>query len=152
MIRALRTINQPLQPIDQPLQPIDYSRRNPVHPHAQSDSTSRRPNWDGSTRMRRAVELNLSETKQGCMDTRIERTFRGISERLAVRYLTNLGGSRVDDDTVDGEDWSATVSSETVGIGPSLTLTEVTVVFEGDERTLEPLVEDFAQKAMRAGG
>lgn len=86
------------------------------------------------------------------MATRVERSFRGISERLAMRYLTNLGGERVDDDTVDAEDWTATVSSETVGIGPSLTLTEVTVVFEGDEQRLEELVDRFAQKAMRAGG
>lgn len=86
------------------------------------------------------------------METRIERSFRGISERLALRYLTNLGGEQVDDDTVDGDDWSATVASETVGIGPSLTLTEVTVVFEGEEGTLESLVDDFARKAMRAGG
>ncbi|MFC4543900.1 hypothetical protein ACFO5R_18395 [Halosolutus amylolyticus] len=86
------------------------------------------------------------------MGTRIERSFRGISERLAIRYLTNLGGERVDDGTVEGEDWSASISSESVGIGPSLTLTEVTVVFEGEAETLDPLVEDFARKAMRAGG
>ncbi|MFC4436661.1 MULTISPECIES: hypothetical protein [Natrialbaceae] len=84
--------------------------------------------------------------------TRVERTFRGISERLAIRYLTNLGGERVDEETVEGDDWTAAIFSETVGIGPSLTLTEVTVVFEGDPDALEPLVEDFAQKAMRAGG
>jgi hypothetical protein len=86
------------------------------------------------------------------MATRLERSFRGISERLAVRYLTNLGGERVDDDTVAGEGWTATYSSETVSIGPSLQLTEVTVVFEGEADVLEPLVERFAQKAMRAGG
>ncbi|AGB32959.1 hypothetical protein C488_09931 [Natrinema pellirubrum DSM 15624] len=86
------------------------------------------------------------------MVTRLERSFRGISERLVVRYLTNLGGEQVDDTTVEGEDWTATFSSERVGVGPSLQLTEVTIVFEGDEETLEPLVEQFAQKAMRAGG
>ena len=86
------------------------------------------------------------------MTERVERSFRGISERLAVRYLTNLGGERVDEDTVEGEDWTATISSESVGVGPSLSLTEVTVVFEGDADALEPLVDDFAQKAMRAGG
>ncbi|QSW97885.1 hypothetical protein [Haloterrigena alkaliphila] len=86
------------------------------------------------------------------MATRVERSFRGISERLAIRYLTNLGGERVDEDTVTGEDWTATISAEKVGIGPSLQLTEVTVVFEGDEATLESLVDDFARKAMRAGG
>ncbi|ADD06223.1 ubiquitin-like protein [Natrialba magadii ATCC 43099] len=128
------------------------------------------------------------------MTRRIERSFRGISERLAIRYLTNLGGERVesaaeatptptptptrtpdhdsvdsdyerDDDhdhdaprdgtppTVVGDTWQATLSSESVQIGPTLTLTEVTVVFEGQESApLETLVEDFAQKAMRAGG
>lgn len=84
--------------------------------------------------------------------TRVERSFRGISERLAIRYLTNLGGERVDDGTVEGDDWTATISSESVDIGPTLSLTEVTVVFEGDSDALEPLIEDFAQKAMRAGG
>ena len=86
------------------------------------------------------------------MTVRLERSFRGISERLVVRYLTKLGGEQVADDTVAGDDWTATFSSETVGVGPSLQLTEVTIAFEGDEETLEPLVERFAQKAMRAGG
>ncbi|WP_137291465.1 hypothetical protein [Natronorubrum halophilum] len=88
------------------------------------------------------------------MATRVERSFRGISERLVVRYLTNLGGEQVAEDTVEGADWTATFSSETVEIGPSMTLTEVTVVFEGEggEGSLESLVEQFAQKAMRAGG
>lgn len=86
------------------------------------------------------------------MTRRIERSFRGISERLAVRYLTNLGGEQVDDRTIRSDRWSASLSSETVEVGPSLTLTEVTVVFEGEEGHLEALVEEFAQKAMRAGG
>ncbi|MEM4781640.1 MAG: hypothetical protein QXG03_08800 [Halalkalicoccus sp.] len=83
---------------------------------------------------------------------RVERSFRGISKRLARHYLTNLGGEEENDDRVTGEDWSAELSAEEVGIGPSLSLTEVTVVFEGEEGTLEPLIEKFAQKAMRAGG
>lgn len=83
---------------------------------------------------------------------RRERSFRGISARLARHYLENLGGEQRDESTVVGEDWSATLSAETVGIGPSLQLNEVTIVFEGDEQTLDPLIEKFAQKAMRAGG
>lgn len=102
------------------------------------------------------------------MARRIERSFRGISERLAVRYLTNLGGERVDtggDAAVEGDDWAATISSESVSVGPTLTLTEVTIVFESDgddgdggddskntPEHLDELVDDFAQKAMRAGG
>ncbi len=80
------------------------------------------------------------------------RSFRGISQRLARKYLENLGGEVESDDRVVGEDWEATLSAEKVGVGRSLSLTEVTVVFEGDEETLEPLIDAFAQKAMRAGG
>lgn len=86
------------------------------------------------------------------------KSFRGISRRLAVRYLRNLGGERVDADAdeeateVAGDGWRADLSAETVGVGRSLELTEVTVTFEGDPETLADLVERFSRKAMRAGG
>ncbi|AXG05844.1 hypothetical protein DU500_04980 [Haloplanus rubicundus] len=83
---------------------------------------------------------------------RRERSFRGISQRLAIKYLENLGAEQVDDDRVEAEDWAADLSSQTVGIGPSVSLTQVDLVFEGDPETLDPLIERFAQKAMRAGG
>lgn len=85
---------------------------------------------------------------------RVERSFRGISMRLARHYLTNLGGEAVADDRVEGEWWSADLSSDTVSIGPTMTLTEVTLVFRSDrdDGSLEDLIERFAQKAMRAGG
>ena len=88
-----------------------------------------------------------------------EKSFRGISKRLAVHYLTNLGGELVAGDPEDGEearvaaeDWTATLTVGEASIGPSVTLTEVTVAFEGSEETLDTLVERFSQKAMRAGG
>lgn len=84
------------------------------------------------------------------------KSYRGISRRLAVNYLENLGGERREHgserSTVAGEDWTATLTDETVSVGRSLTLTEVTVVFEGPVETLDALVEQFSQKAMRAGG
>ena len=83
---------------------------------------------------------------------REERSFRGISQRLARHYLSNLGGEVENDDRVVGEDWEAELSADKVSIGRSLSLTEVTIVFEGEKETLEPLIEKFAQKAMRAGG
>lgn len=102
------------------------------------------------------------------MTERRERSFRGISERLAVRYLENLGGERrdaaIDEEstgesadaheeiTVMGDDWRVSLSSETVEVGPSLELNEVTVAFEGDPAALDPLIDQFEQKAMRAGG
>ncbi|WP_439027517.1 hypothetical protein [Haloarchaeobius sp. DT45] len=81
-----------------------------------------------------------------------ERAWRGISKRLAIHYLTNLGGEQVDDDTVVAADWRASLTSDKVGIGPTLQITEVTVHFEGEDDVLDPLIERFAQKAMRAGG
>ncbi|UPV75138.1 hypothetical protein M0R89_03490 [Halorussus limi] len=88
---------------------------------------------------------------------RVEKSYRGISERLARRYLSNLGGEIAGGDPegdgdVFADEWRASVSSEKVSVGPSVTLTEVTVVFEGDEDALDGLVEKFSQKAMRAGG
>ena len=83
---------------------------------------------------------------------RRERSFRGISTRLAIKYLENLGAEQVDDDRVEADDWTADLSAQTVGIGPSVSLTQVDLVFEGDPDVLDPLIERFAQKAMRAGG
>jgi molybdopterin synthase sulfur carrier subunit len=89
-------------------------------------------------------------------ETRVERSWRGISERLALDYLEGLGGERVDVDehAVEADDWRARTSAEKVSIyeGSTMSLTEVTVVFEGDPEVLDHLVERFARKAMRAGG
>lgn len=80
-------------------------------------------------------------------------TFRAISVRAAVGYLENLGGERVSDGHVEGEGWRARLSEEKVRIGPSMQLNEITVEFEcEDHETLDRLVEQFSQKAMRAGG
>jgi len=81
-----------------------------------------------------------------------ERSYRGISARAAIGYLENLGGEQVEDTAVESEEWRASLSEEKVVISPSLKLTEVTVVFEGKEATLDPLIEKFSQKAIRAGG
>jgi len=91
---------------------------------------------------------------------RRERSFRGISKRLAVHYLENLGGELVagepegdEEARVAGEDWTATASAGKVDIaGGTMQLTEVDLIFDGDPAALDPLIEQFAQKAMRAGG
>ena len=84
------------------------------------------------------------------------RDFRGISKRLAANYLENLGGERTDEagERIEGEGWMAELSEKKVTPvpGASLTLNEVRVEFSGDEERLAPLIEKFAQKAMRAGG
>lgn len=80
------------------------------------------------------------------------RTYRGISERAARHYLTRVGGELRDDGTVVGDGWRAELTSEKVGVGPTMSLTEVTVTFEGEESTLDDLIERFSRKAIRAGG
>lgn len=82
-----------------------------------------------------------------------ERSYRGISARAAIGYLESVGGEQVDERTVTGENWRASVSEDTVSIGASIQLTEVTVKFDGaSEDDLEPIIEQFSQKAIRAGG
>ena len=80
------------------------------------------------------------------------REFRGISTRAAIGYLENLGGEQREHRVVVGDDWRAELDEQIVEIGPTLKLNQVTVSFEGDKETLEPLIEKFAQKAIRAGG
>jgi hypothetical protein len=82
-----------------------------------------------------------------------ERSYRGISARAAIGYLESVGGEQTGDRTVSGSNWVAELSEETVSIGPTVKLTEVTVVFESDSaEILEPIIDAFSQKAIRAGG
>ncbi|OYR55318.1 hypothetical protein DJ70_11985 [Halorubrum halodurans] len=89
---------------------------------------------------------------------RREVSYRGISRRLAAHYLENLGGDLVGTDDpadatrVDGEGWRATLAAAEVTAAASITLTEVTVSFAGEEAVLEDLLPKFKRKAMRAGG
>lgn len=81
------------------------------------------------------------------------RSYRGISIRAALGYLENVGGEQVAETRVEGDGWTASLSSEKVEVGPSIRLTEVTVEFEGDSaELLDPVIEKFSQKAIRAGG
>ena len=82
---------------------------------------------------------------------RVERSFRGITLDLARIYLDSVGGD-VDGNHASGPGWEAELSAEKVAIGPSIELTEVTVVFEGQEAAVEEVVENFARKAVRSGG
>lgn len=89
---------------------------------------------------------------------RREVAYRGISRRLAAHYLENLGGELVGTDEpaaatrVDGDGWRATLDAAKVTAAASITLTEVTVSFAGEETVLDELLPKFERKAMRAGG
>ena len=82
------------------------------------------------------------------------REFRGISKRLAAQYLEPLGGDRIDEagDRIEGDDWAAELDERKVNPVASIVINEVVIHFTGEEPTLRPLIDAFAQKAMRAGG
>lgn len=92
----------------------------------------------------------------------VEKSYRGISKRLALEYLGRLGGEvPVDPDEtsadgevtrVAGDGWTADVSAEKVRAAGSINLTEVRLAVEGEPAVVEELVEAFSKKAMRAGG
>ena len=81
-----------------------------------------------------------------------QRSFRGISGRLAREYLVRLGGEVDAEGHVTAAEWEATIAEELVEVGPTLELTEVQISFAGDPVILDQLIETFARKAMRAGG
>ena len=82
---------------------------------------------------------------------RITRGFRGLSPPQAVRYLEALGGERVDDRTVEGPGWRATLETRVVPVG-AYRLTEVVITWAGDPEAVEAVVLRFRLKALRAPG
>lgn len=80
------------------------------------------------------------------------RTYRGISKRLAIHYLENLGGEQISSSLIEGDEWTAQLEAYQVSPAGSITLTEVKITFSGDEPVLGSLIDQFSQKAMRAGG
>ncbi|WP_251330705.1 hypothetical protein [Haloplanus pelagicus] len=82
---------------------------------------------------------------------RITRGFRGLSPSQAIGYLENLGGERVDDRTVEGPDWRATLDTRTIPVG-AYRLTETSITWTGDADAVEAVVLRFRIKAFRAPG
>jgi len=82
---------------------------------------------------------------------RITRGFRGLSVPQAVGYLEGLGGERVDERTVEGPGWRATLDTRTIPVG-AYRLTEVLVTWEGAHDAVEAVVLRFRLKAFRAPG
>ncbi|MFW6385503.1 MAG: hypothetical protein ACOCY7_05145 [Halodesulfurarchaeum sp.] len=83
---------------------------------------------------------------------RVTRAFRGQTLEAAIGYLTSLGGSRVDEATVVGDGWRATLSADRVPVGPTYRLTEVTITWEGREDAVEDVIVRFWLKSFRAPG
>jgi len=82
-----------------------------------------------------------------------QRSYRAITARAAVGYLENLGGEQSDEGVVVGPGWRVDLTQRKASVGPTMQLNEVVVEFAADsEQTLESLVAQFSQKAIRAGG
>lgn len=122
------------------------------------------PDGDGDTDEDEDADADSGSTGPGAELTAedvsppVTRSYRGISRRLAAHYLGNLDGELVgtgdpaEATTVEGDGWTAELSAESVSVGGSLSLTEVSVTFTGDDEVLADLIERFSFKAMRAGG
>ncbi|MFB6102681.1 MAG: hypothetical protein ABEJ73_08960 [Haloplanus sp.] len=104
-------------------------------------------------RKRRAALSGIPPIERSRSDgqLRITRGFRGLSMEQAIGYLEGLGGERVDDRTVEGPDWRATLSTLTVPVG-AYRLTEVRITWTGDPDAVEAVVLRFRLKAFRAPG
>lgn len=108
---------------------------------------------DGTdTRLSDGDTISIFPPVAGGAQTEITQTFRGVPEWKIIDYLESVGGKQTDKTTVNAERWQASTKSTTVSIGPSMTLTEVTVKLQGEKEALEEILPKLKQKAMRAGG
>jgi hypothetical protein len=82
----------------------------------------------------------------------LTRAFRGLSVEQAIGYLERLGGERTGEASVEGADWTATLSSTQVPVGPSYRLTQVTITWQGDTESVDRVAYRFRLKAFRAPG
>lgn len=84
------------------------------------------------------------------MTQHIEET-HSIPLWLLRDYLTEVGGTAVNEHHVTGEGWTAVLTKlEPLQLG-SLRVGQVKIVFEGQPEALEQLLTQFHKKTMRAG-
>ncbi len=82
----------------------------------------------------------------------VKREYHGISLAIITGYLLELGGTRVGEDSLRGEGWSATLTrGEPFPLG-ALRLETVHAHFEGEESALNRLLASFDLRMIRAGG
>ena len=82
----------------------------------------------------------------------IEKLYRSLPLWLAREYLEEIGGVAQNENLVQGENWSAALStSESIGIG-ALRIIQLRVVFRAAPDVLNTIIAAFEKKALRAGG
>ena len=94
--------------------------------------------------------INVSGEKEAPMQ--VKREYHGIPLRVISDYLVELGGTRIGEDFVAGEGWSAALrGGEPFRLG-ALRLDTIHVQFEGDAVVLNRLLALFDLRMIRAGG
>lgn len=82
----------------------------------------------------------------------IEKLYRSLPLWLAREYLEEIGGVAENENFVQGENWSAALStSESIGIGV-LRISQLRVVFRSAPEVSDTIIAAFEKKALRAGG
>ena len=82
----------------------------------------------------------------------VKREYHGIPLRVISDYLVELGGTRIREEFVGGEGWSATLHrGEPFRLG-ALRFDTILVHFEGDATVLNRLLALFDLKMIRTGG
>jgi len=82
----------------------------------------------------------------------IKREYHGIPLPVITGYLVELGGTKIGEDLVRGEGWSATLlRGEPFPLG-ALRLETVQLRFEGEAAALNRLLALFDLRMIRAGG
>ena len=86
------------------------------------------------------------------MSVRVEHDYYGVPLWLMKDYLTQLDGVETGEDVVEGDGWRAELrKAERRHIG-SLSVGGATVVFAGEQATLDALFEKLHWKTLRGGG
>ena len=76
----------------------------------------------------------------------------GVPLWLMKKYLTDLGGTEMEENVMVGDGWQAVVSkSEPARIG-SLVCGRIEVDLTGDEQAVETMLDRLHWKSMRGGG
>ncbi|HHW85499.1 MAG TPA: DUF1952 domain-containing protein [Chloroflexi bacterium] len=86
------------------------------------------------------------------MSMRVEHDYYSVPVWLMQDYLTQLGGRSLGENVMEGDGWRAELrKAEPKHIG-SLRVGGATVVFSGEQATLDLLFERLHWKTLRGGG
>ena len=86
------------------------------------------------------------------MSVRVEHDYYGVPLWLMKEYLAQLGGAETGEDVMEGEGWRADLrKAERRHIG-ALSVGGATVIFAGEQATLDALFEKLHWKTLRGGG